>query len=225
MLTLIIAVLPALLNGPDAMFFPELQTYVDEIVAEYQKIPETRKKELGQIAAYVQRQVDKGEKAQLNFICTHNSRRSHMSQIWAQTAAAYYGVPGVQAYSGGTEATAFNPRAVAALKRAGFDIDQTTNVVNPIYHVRFQKTASAMTAFSKVYSDAPNPKQSYCAVMTCSDADKACPAVLGASARIAVPYEDPKVVDNTSGETAKYDERTRQIGREMFFAFSLVKKK
>ena len=34
---------------------------------------------------------DDKEGVRVLFICTHNSRRSHNSQIWAQVAAYYYG--------------------------------------------------------------------------------------------------------------------------------------
>lgn len=90
-----------------------------------------------------------GEKAELIFICTHNSRRSHIAQVWAQTAATYYNVPNVVAYSGGTEATAFNPRAVKAMEEAGFKITKTTEGTNPVYEVRFSDDATFIKAFSK----------------------------------------------------------------------------
>jgi protein-tyrosine-phosphatase len=207
------------------MFYPKIRTTIKAFTAEYASIPAGRKEALSQIAAFVQNRVDGGEPVQLIFICTHNSRRSQMAQIWAQTAAAHYQIPGVQTYSGGTEATAFNPRAVAAMNQFGFDILKTTAAENPIYHVQFHEYALAMTAFSKVYSGAPNPMQGFCAVMTCSQADEACPAVFGASTRVALPYEDPKIADNTPQEANQYDERAHQIGREMFYLFSLVKKK
>ena len=55
--------------------------------------------------------------------------------------------------------------------------------------------------------------------MVCSDADEACPFVPGAELRLSMPYDDPKAFDGTPMEEAKYDERSRQIAREMFFAF------
>jgi protein-tyrosine-phosphatase len=203
--------------------YAALETFIQARIAEFDEISPDRKEQLEQLAGYVQRCVETHEPCRLNFICTHNSRRSHMSQLWAATAAAYYRVPGVYTYSGGTESTAFNPRAVAALGRAGFQIAKTTEDRNPVYHVRFNDTAHPMTCFSKVFNQAPNPKAGFCAVMTCSHADKACPAVRGATARFAIPYEDPKVADNTPNEASKYDERCRQIAREMLYLFSNVK--
>jgi len=203
-----------------AALFPELDAYIAESVAQFDQIPEARKQALKKLALFVRTRVRAGESPQLTFICTHNSRRSHMSQLWAQVAAAYYGVPNVRTYSGGTEATAFNPRAVAALQRAGFRIDQPSATDNPVYEVRYGTAQPALPAFSKVYNHAPNPAQGFAAVMTCSQADKNCPVVDGATLRVAIPYDDPKAADGTAQESATYDDRCRQISREMLYLFS-----
>jgi protein-tyrosine phosphatase/arsenate reductase len=204
------------------MYYPKLQSYIDASMERFNQIPEERREQLKKLAHYIESHVKADQDANLIFICTHNSRRSHMSQIWARTAAAFYGIPRVRTFSGGTEATAFNPRAVAALRRAGFEVKKTTENENPIYHVRNRAGAEPMQAFSKVFNQAPNPQRDFCAVMTCSDADQNCPFVPGASARVAIPYNDPKAHDGTDGEVAAYDERCRQISIEMFYLFSQV---
>jgi hypothetical protein len=66
------------------------------------------------------------------------------------------------------------------------------------------------------------PQQNFAAVMTCSHADASCPLVMGASVRVAIPYEDPKAADGTPEETALYDARSKQIATEMLFLFSRV---
>jgi arsenate reductase len=161
------------------------------------------------------------EPANLTFICTHNSRRSHMSQLWAATAAAWYGVKDVGTFSGGTEATAFNPRAVAALQRAGFVIENPGGD-NPHYRVAYGPGAPVMECYSKTYDDPSNPQKGFAAVMTCSQADKNCPVVMGAALRVAIPYDDPKAADGTPDEAQRYDERCNQIATEMFYLFSQV---
>lgn len=201
---------------------PELSRYVESLQVELAAIPDERKQTLDQIAAFVEAEHAAGRTAKLVFICTHNSRRSHMSQIWATTAAAFHGVDGVQAYSGGTEATAFNRRAVAALRRAGFEIAEPAAVDNPHYQLGYAPERPPIEAFSKVYSDAPNPDAAFAAIMNCSEADKACPLVPGAALRISLPYEDPKQADDTPEEQARYDERCRQIAAEMFYLFGEV---
>lgn len=203
--------------------YDELSKYIAQREAEFEQIPASRQEELKAMAQRVAALRKKDEAVSLTFICTHNSRRSHLSQIWARVAAEHHGIAPVHTYSGGTEATAFNPRAVSALERAGFRISKTTDDDNPIYHVRYSDKSHPLTCFSKVYDQAPNPQDEFIAVMTCSDADRRCPVVSGAAARIAIAYEDPKVADNTPAEQARYDERCAQIAREMLYAFGQVR--
>lgn len=200
-----------------------LTTYINGIKQDFSKIPQDRKTELEKIAEFIQQKVNAKEPVQLTYICTHNSRRSHFGQLWAATAAAYYGVPGVKTFSGGTEVSAFNERAVAACKRAGFDISKASEGPNPVYAVTYASGAEPIEAFSKKYDDASNPPSNFLAIMTCSQADKACPIVKGAALRVATPYDDPKAFDGTPQETAKYDERCKQIATETFYVFSKVK--
>jgi hypothetical protein len=202
---------------------PAIASFVEERVSEFDRIPDERKKHLEKLAAYVHNRVSAGEPARLTFICTHNSRRSQMAQLWAETAAAYFGIGGVETYSGGTEAAAFDPRAVAALERAGFAIEKATEGRNPVYEVRYHDDGPALRAFSKRHDEEPNPSEDFCAVTTCSRAETSCPIVYGASLRVAIPYEDPKTFDGTEREAMVYDERCRQIAREMLYLFSRVR--
>jgi arsenate reductase len=206
-----------------AHFFPQAKSFAEQRIHEFDEIPADRKVQLEELAKYVRERGQKQQSAKLTFICTHNSRRSHMAQIWAVVAADYYGITAVETYSGGTEATAFNPRSVAALERSGLKIQKADTSKNPHYDVRFCQTDKPLVCFSKVYNESPNPKTDYCAVMTCSQADKSCPVVAGALLRVAIPFEDPKVADNTPAEAARYDERCQQISREMLYLFSQVK--
>lgn len=203
--------------------YPVLQKFADARLAEHDAIPADRKRTLTKLALWIRTQLDSGETPRLVFICTHNSRRSHISELWSRAAAAVYGIAGVQTFSGGTEATAFNPRAVAAMERAGFEIARKSEGDNPRYLARYGPEAPPAKAFSKVYSDDPNPEDGFAAVMTCSQADKSCPTVEGAAFRVAIPYEDPKAFDGTPREAEAYDERVAQIGREMLYLFSRVR--
>jgi arsenate reductase (thioredoxin) len=205
----------------------ELETYLNSAQNEYGMIPAERKQQLAQLARYIEDKVEAGLPARLTFVCTHNSRRSQLSQVWAKVAADWYGVNGIETFSGGTEATAFNPRAVAAIRRAGLIVESENDTAsNPCYQVRTstRPKVEPQICFSKRYDSAPNPTQQYCAVMTCTDADENCPLVMGCDFRIPIRYDDPKVADDTNQEAAKYDERSRQICREMMYLFSLMGK-
>lgn len=201
--------------------YPELVRYLHARALSFDTIPSERKTDLDRVADYIRERLSRSEPAKLTFICTHNSRRSHLSQIWAQVAADYYGLRGVESYSGGTEATAFNPRAVAALQRCGLKIvADDPRAPNPRYSVYTSDALAPQICFSKVYDAPPNPTQGYCAVMTCSQADNACPLVMGCELRMPVRYEDPKVADDTEFEAQRYDERSAQICVEMLYLMS-----
>ncbi len=203
--------------------FSSLQSKIDKLTKEFDQIPAQRKETLFELTQFVQGKIKTGLPVYLNFICTHNSRRSHLSQLWAQAAAHYYGIKNVFCFSGGTEATVFNPRAVKAMQDAGFKITITKEGENPVYEVRYADGADPVIAFSKKYDDPFNHNEDFAAIMTCSHADENCPLVLGASGRIALTYDDPKEFDGTPLEATKYAERVHQIGREIFFSFSQVK--
>lgn len=203
---------------------PRVAERLEAATHEFGQISPERRNALEQIASYVAGRLAAEAEANLNFICTHNSRRSQMSQVWARIAAEYYGLGRVKTFSGGTSVTACNPRTVATLKRAGLEIKQTAeNGGNPIYAVSYAADREPLTLFSKMYNAASNPQNDFCAVMTCEQADKNCPIVTGAVLRVGLPYEDPKKHDNTSSETEQYDQRNQQIAREMLYLFSKVK--
>ncbi|MBN1302624.1 MAG: hypothetical protein JW995_15505 [Melioribacteraceae bacterium] len=201
---------------------PDISNNIKRIEKSFNLISQDRKSILENFAGYISDKLKSGEEIKLIFICTHNSRRSHISQIWAQTAAEYYSIPDIKCFSGGTEATAFNPRAVKAMQKAGFRIETKDDSDNPVYLVYYSDDKKPVECFSKVYSDEYNPQKDFAAIMNCSDADENCPVVFGAEARFPVRYDDPKEFDGTEFEQEKYDERVEEIGREMLYVFSLV---
>jgi arsenate reductase len=205
-----------------ALYKP-LEENIQSLIGTFHTISTERKEILKQLSDFVEAKARNKKKIELIFICTHNSRRSHIAQIWAQTAAAFYGTENVLSYSGGTEATAFNPRAIEAMQKAGFKINATSNGPNPVYKVAFSDNANEVIAFSKKYDSESNPQKGFAAIMTCSHADENCPVVFGMEKRISLPYNDPKDFDGTTDETAKYSERVKEIGTEILYAFSQVK--
>jgi arsenate reductase len=196
--------------------FPTLENKLEEIFA--LPISDERKAVLQVLIDYIKNKRKKEEPIRLNFICTHNSRRSQFSQIWAQTAADTYEIP-AQCYSGGVEVTAFNERAVASIERFGFKVAKRGQS-NPIYFIFHTEDSHPIIGFSKVFDDEINAKNGFAAIMTCSHADENCPYIPGAEARIPVRFEDPKAFDDTEQESEKYDERSMQIASEMFYVFA-----
>lgn len=202
------------------ILFPKLLRVIEE--ARSLPISTDRKEVLQVLIDYIQNKVRSEEELNLNFICTHNSRRSQFSQIWAQTAADFFGVP-ADCYSGGVEVTAFNERAVESIKRSGFRVTKK-GIENPVYFIFHSDEGEPISAFSKLYDDPINKASKFAAVMTCDHADENCPFIPGTEHRIPVRYEDPKKYDDTPEEASRYDERSLQIASEMFYVFSQLKK-
>lgn len=183
-------------------------------------LPE-RKEKLNALAFLASNELKEKGVLRMNFICTHNSRRSHIAQLWAWAASQHFGVRPFESYSGGVEVTAFNPRAVAAMRRAGFIIGNADGD-NPRYQVRLSENGPAIECWSKTYDNAANPTKDFIAVMVCTDAEQNCPFVAGASHRFSLPYRDPKESDGTAQESETYDARVAEIGREMAFLFERI---
>ena len=203
--------------------FEILKNQCDQLVNQFDTIPKERKELLTKISDYVQSKKDENLPINLMYVCTHNSRRSHFGQIWAAVAASYFGVENVLTFSGGTEATAFNPNAIEALKETGFEITTEEVNENPIYNVAFGTNETQFTTcFSKVYDDIFNPSSNFAAIMTCSDAEQNCPFILGVELRIGTTYSDPKAFDGTPQQFEKYLERSNQIALECLFVFSKI---
>ena len=203
------------------MLFTEIKNTTNSF--DFNQIPEERKTILQPLVDYIQNKVDNKQPIRLNLICTHNSRRSHLSQVWAQTAAANYKIQNVSSYSGGTEATALFPMAAETLQYSGFKVKAISEGQNPVYSIKFASNELPVIGFSKTYDDDFNPESEFVAIMTCSQADGGCPFIAGAEKRIPITFEDPKVSDGTPKQKEVYLERSLQIGTEMFYVFSQIK--
>lgn len=200
-----------------------INTLCQEFEQGFDLIPTERKEILRSLSQYISQKVKQNETPKIIVVCTHNSRRSHIGQIWLAVGADYFGLPKIETFSGGTEATAFNIRAVNAFRNIGFEITTAdSNQENPLYNIRWQNEMKPYQAFSKSYETPPNPQTDFAAIMVCTEADKGCPIVAGCDFRLALPYDDPKAFDDTDLETAKYNERIKEIGREIFYMYSQV---
>jgi arsenate reductase len=201
--------------------FPEIAAVINTF--NFESISAERKIILQPLVDYIQSKVSNQQEIRLNLICTHNSRRSHLSQVWAQTAAAYYDIKNVFCYSGGTEATAMFPMVSQTLAKQGFEIKTIAEGSNPVYTIKYAENEHPVIGFSKTYDDSFNPQDEFVAIMTCSQADGGCPFIAGAEKRIPITFEDPKAFDNTPQQEEKYEERSLQIATEMFYVFSQIK--
>ena len=210
------------MNSTKTSLFPEIEKVISTF--SFETIAEERKIILQPLVDFIQGKANNNQEIRLNLICTHNSRRSHLSQVWAQTAAAHYNIKNVFCYSGGTEATAMFPMAAKTLVNQGFQIKTIAEGNNPVYAIKYSENAHPIIGFSKTFDDDFNPQSEFAAILTCSSADQGCPFIAGAEVRIPITFEDPKAFDNTPQQAEKYEERSLQIATEMFYVFSQIKK-
>ncbi len=187
-----------------------------------ESIPKKRKETLQPLIQFIQSKINTKQEIRINFICTHNSRRSHLAQVWAQVMAHHVNIKNVFCYSGGTEVTALFPRVIKTLQNSGFEVKKISEGNNPVYSIKYAENKHPIIGFSKKTDDDFNPKSKFAAVMTCNLADKACPFVPGAEKRIPITYEDPKAFDNTPQQAEKYTERSFQMATELLYVFSQI---
>ena len=202
-------------------FYPKLKAFVEQLLAQPFDLASDRPERLQAITDHITISLAGRGEAHINFICTHNSRRSQLAQVWAAVAADHYGIANVFTWSGGTEETAFAPQAVATLERCGFRIERTSGE-NPHYAIKWSNEREPLECYSKTYDHPSNPQKDFAAIMVCSQAETACPFVAGATTRISLPFNDPKEAENTPEESSVYDARNRQIARVLFHAFSQI---
>lgn len=208
------------MQSTETTLFPEIQQVISNL--EVSEISEDRKKALQPLIAFIQNKMEAEQEVRLNFICTHNSRRSHLSQVWAQAMASHFKLKNIVCYSGGTQATALFPMAVKTLEKSGFKVEKISETENPIYSIKYGPNELPVIGFSKTYDHGFNPQSEFAAILTCSQADAGCPFIAGAEKRIPIPYDDPKEFDGTPQQEAKYQECSLQIAAELFYVFSKI---
>lgn len=186
------------------------------------KISDERKKLLTEIAQFIANERSSFKKVRLNFICTHNSRRSQLAQVWAHYAILFYKQKRIKSFSGGTEVTAFHRNTVKTLQDVSFKFTlKEFSHENPVYEISFKNMRKPIIGFSKLFDD-PSIKSPFIAVTTCSSAEENCPFIADATKRFHMGYEDPKSSDDTSFTSQKYLETNKQIAAEMNYLFQQV---
>lgn len=195
--------------------------YIEPLASLAQNISPERKVILKQISQFIVDRAKENNEAKLTYICTHNSRRSHFGQVWAQVLADYMGLSHVESFSGGTEETACHKNTLKALQSIGFDVSNLSTENNQ--KISIGSGDREMLAWSKVYDAPENPQNAFCAILTCSEADQGCPYVAGAAKRIACPYQDPKQADGSSEETQAYLNTSMLIATECWYVMSEAK--
>jgi len=212
-----------LLRSKDDKMYPQLKENLNKF-QDFDTISTERKAMLHPLVDYIQQKINENQAVNLNFICTHNSRRSHLSQVWAQVAASFYHIENVFCYSGGTEETALFPKVAETLTNQGFQIFKIAEGKNPVYVIKYGKNTQPVVGFSKKFDNLFNPISQFGAIMTCSQADGSCPFIAGAEKRMPITFEDPEIADGTAQQNKVYEQRSIEIATEMMYVFSQITK-
>ena len=182
-----------------------------------------RKKELLKLIHYINNKINLDEEININFICTHNSRRSIFSQIWAKVFSDYYGLQKINTFSGGTESTFIPQNVIKTLRLHGFITNRLNQKQNSNYQIIYSLNKNNILIFSKKYTNNLNPSKKFIAVMTCSSAKENCPFISGSEKIISLSYDDPKKYDNLNEPIKMYLNVSNQIATDMNFVFSNLK--
>jgi hypothetical protein len=218
--------LEAEVPGSRRRLLPGVAAHAAYLTTTFDMIDEAHREAGARLVDWIVANYRPGRPLEATMICTANTRRSTLGAVMGNIAADFYGMPEIRFHSGGTAPTAINPRTLAALRAIGVAIEAAgteaprgePQTPNPVYRIRWGGPGDAgaeMLEFSKRYADPSNPREGFAALMVCGEADASCPAVRGASVRIAMPYLDPKIYDEGAYETLKYAERRDDIGRLM----------
>ena len=198
------------------MLFSEINQYLDSLLPSIDG--EERQAKWQALGNSLKKSELKGA---VNFICTHNARRSVLSQSLATVLAYRSGLKDLVFWSGGAEETNAHPNSIATLQRIGFRLLSQGEGANPVYELAYADDAAPLRIFSKKFDDESSPAP-YHAVLVCSKGDAACPFIPGVASRTLIPFEDPGTFDGTPEEEQAYNTCAAQIGGEMRFFFEKI---
>ena len=151
--------------GDSQKLYNKLKDYCILLPSEFDKIKDERKENLNILGEYILSNSPGKSGISLLFVCDQNSRRSQFAQIWAQTAAYFYKIDRLKAYSGGLSETAINYRIMESLKRAGFSITAAEAYSqNPVYLLSIGRKYPDIFIFSKKYDYWNNPSTDFASV-------------------------------------------------------------
>lgn len=210
-------------EGESQKLYNKLEEYCILLPSEFDKIKDERKENLNILGEYILSNSPGESGIYLLFVCDNNSRRSQFAQVWAQTAAYFYKIDKLKAYSGGLSETAINYRIMESLKQAGFSVTAAEAYSqNPVYLLSIGRKFPDIFIFSKKYDYWNNPSMDFASVYCSKSEEFSQLKVLGSEQTIELPYEDVKIFDNSFGGAEKNDQVCWEIAREMFYVMDFV---
>lgn len=199
------------------MLTETLDDYISETIDNFSLSP-GRVDMLEKIATTLFKIKSTQDELNVVFVCTHNSRRSHMAQVMFAAMVEHLEIDHTNSFSAGTEATEVHPLTISSLQEVGFDVVKKDST-----H-KLTSGDMSLDLFSKKY-DHPSIKSPFVAIMVCDEADNSCPTLPQAVKRFSLPYKDPKSADGTEVEQKVYATTLYKIGEEMAILALLLDEK
>ena len=144
------------------------------------------------------------------FICTHNSRRSQLCEVWGSILSKRFNLD-LSFFSAGTEKTEVCGEAIKSLERAGIEIGIGGKI--KLMHNQIELHSKTLDEIKE---------DEFIAIMTCSDAEKNCPVEPRSKKNIKLFYDDPKKYDGTIEASVEYDKTCRLIASELNAIFKTL---
>ncbi len=197
-----------------------IRNYCDKRISEFDLIPESRKKVLLQLSAYLR--YKETDPIDLLFVCADNSSVSIFSQVWAKVAGNFYGYPNVETHSAGIRQSNLAANIVYTLSSLGFDLFVVGDEENSKHYFVFDQRKNTCICRSKTLYHYSLPTKEFGVISNHIEADKIIENLKGAELRLLMPYTDPKFSDVSPIAQQEYHNCSNEIAREMLFAFSKI---
>ncbi len=156
-----------------------------------------RKKRLDNIASVINENLNKTRS--IVFLCTHNSRRSQICEVWGKVFAEIYRKK-ININSAGAFKTVVHSQVYESIVKCGLVVDNKKEIFFDKKKFKLNsKTIDSLTM------------KNFIAVMTCSNAEKSCPNDPRSIRNIKMFFNDPRIYDETDKMSREYLNTTTYI--------------
>ena len=167
-----------------------------------------RKKRLDNIASVINENLNKTRS--IVFLCTHNSRRSQICEVWGKVFAEIYRKK-ININSAGAFKTVVHSQVYESIVKCGLVVDNKKEIFFDKKKFKLNsKTIDSLTM------------KNFIAVMTCSNAEKSCPNDPRSIRNIKMFFNDPRIYDETDKMSREYLNTTIYIAEELNYIFKNI---
>ncbi|UZR93650.1 hypothetical protein [Chondrinema litorale] len=194
----------------------QLLDFIRERISEFDLIEPRRKQTLGLISELILPAALAGRNISFLFVCSDNSIRTQLCHIWIKAAAQYFSIQNLRFYSGGVSVKGIPQPLINTLKTAGFKVKVLTKTSNPHLAIKISKEQNLGVFYSKYINVKENPKENFCAIITCQDVERELNLNMRTYLKVTIPYDSLEGLPEANEQKA-YDLLSKKIAREMLY--------